>query len=74
MCIREMLQMYRKKNNLSYRKMAKMLNVSPNLVWKWENEERLPNFDSVIKISEILKIDLREIVIAYMTEKTKRRA
>lgn len=46
---------------LSMQELAKILNVSKNTIWNWENGITRPGFEYVKKISEISKIPMEHI-------------
>ena len=58
----EKLVMLRKQNNLSQEQLAEQLNVARQTVSKWELGETTPEKDKLIKMSEIFKISLDELM------------
>ena len=60
--IGENIMYFRKKQHLSQCDLAKLMGVSQNAVYGWENNKRKPSIDILKKISEILKITLYDIV------------
>lgn len=58
----EKLVMLRKQNNLSQEQLAEQLNVARQTVSKWELGETTPEMDKLIKMSEIFKISLDELM------------
>ena len=54
--------MLRKQNNLSQEQLAEQLNVARQTVSKWELGETTPEMDKLIKMSEIFKISLDELM------------
>ena len=53
----------RKKHNLTQREMADKLNVSNQLISKWETEQVVPGVEYLIKISELFDVSLDELVL-----------
>ena len=58
----EKLVMLRKQNNLSQEQLAEQLNVARQTVSKWELGETTTEMDKLIKMSEIFKISLDELM------------
>ncbi len=58
----EKLVMLRKQNNLSQEQLAEQLNVARQTVSKWELGETTPEMDKLIKMSEIFKNSLDELM------------
>lgn len=58
----EKLVMLRKQNNLSQEQLAEQLNVARQTASKWELGETTPEMDKLIKMSEIFKISLDELM------------
>ena len=58
----EKIVMLRKQNNLSQEQLAEQLNVARQTVSKWELGETTPEMDKLIKMSEIFKISLDELM------------
>lgn len=54
----ERLKWAREKNTMSVENMAKELNISFSSYYKYERNEREPNFDMLIRISAILNISI----------------
>lgn len=59
---------FRKKRHLSQCELAKLMGVSQNAVYGWENNKRKPSIDILKKMSEILRITLYDIVEGEGTE------
>lgn len=55
----------RKKNNIKQNDLAKQVNVSQALVSQWENKTREPNCQTIIRLSEIFKCSIEEIVRCF---------
>lgn len=51
----------RKQKNLTQKQLGKLLNVSDNIISKWETGKQEPPIDELIKLSKILDISLQEI-------------
>lgn len=52
------LRLSRMKSGYTQQKMADMLNISLNTYQKYEQGERNPSFDSLVKIADILYVSL----------------
>ena len=50
------LRALRMKNKLTQQKMADMLDLSLNAYQKYEQAERTPSFDCLVKIADILQV------------------
>ena len=74
MSIAEMLKNYRIHKNYTFRRLANEIGVDAASIFHWENGSYMPSFDNIIKLSEVLEIDLKELTLAYMNEKIKRKA
>jgi uncharacterized protein YjbI with pentapeptide repeats len=48
----------RKKNNLSQAELAQQIAISPQAVGKWERGESLPDISTLIRLAELLEVDL----------------
>lgn len=46
----------RQREHLTQYKLAEMLNVDPSTVCRWENNEKIPSGDTLIKLTKILNI------------------
>ena len=57
----ENLQYYRKQNNLTQEDLAEQMQVSRQSVSKWENGEAMPDLEKVIKLADILQVDLDDL-------------
>ncbi len=53
---------YRKKMNISQEEIAERLNVTPQAISKWECDKSYPDIETLIEISEILKISLDNLI------------
>lgn len=57
----ENLQYYRKQNNLTQEDLAEQMQVSRQSVSKWENGEAMPDLENVIKLADILRVNLDDL-------------
>lgn len=48
----------RKKNNLSQAELAQQIAISPQAVGKWERGESLPDISTLIRLAELVGVDL----------------
>lgn len=53
----------RKQSQLSQSDLAEQLNISRQSISKWENGETTPDLTSLVKLAEILHVDLDELVL-----------
>ncbi len=60
--IQKNLRFYLQRNNLSQKRFAEKVGVTPNAVGAWINGRTVPDFDSLPKICRILKIDVGELL------------
>ena len=54
----ENLMYYRKKKGLSQEKIAEYLEISRQAVTKWETNASKPNSDNLIKLAQLLEVDV----------------
>ncbi len=54
--------------NLTQRELAQHLEIDSALIVKWENGSRKPTKKQLYKLSEILEIDLKKLIIEWMSE------
>ncbi len=54
----ERLKEIRTEKQLKQTDIAKMLNVSGNTVYAWENDKQEPSMSTLLKLSEILEVSL----------------
>lgn len=57
-----------KKNSIKQVDVAKSLNYSKQLVCKWAKGKCEPSLNAIIKMSEVFKIPIEEIVLAFKKE------
>ncbi|GEK28557.1 helix-turn-helix domain-containing protein [Furfurilactobacillus siliginis] len=53
----------RKQSQLSQSDLAEQLNISRQSISKWENGETTPDLTSLVKLTEVLHVDLDELVL-----------
>ena len=63
MTLGQRLAFYRKKNCLTQQQLGKMINVSPQAVSKWENDQAEPDVTTICRLSEIYRISTDAILI-----------
>ena len=68
MDLNERLYELRKSNNWSQEELAEKMEVSRQTVSKWENGSAIPELNKLVKLSEIYKITLDELVKETTTE------
>lgn len=56
------LKTYRQARQLSQEALAKQLLISRQSISKWENGDATPDMENLVKLSEILKVSLDELV------------
>ena len=56
------LQNLRKKKNISQEDIAEILNVSRQTIYNWENSKSYPDILILIKLCDIYKISLDELL------------
>ncbi|MEI2438053.1 helix-turn-helix domain-containing protein [Priestia megaterium] len=56
------LKTKREENNFSQEDVAKVLNISRQSISKWENGNCYPDLDNLIKLSDLYKISLDELI------------
>ncbi len=75
MNIGEIIKKRRKELNLSLKDIAKKLNLSESSISRYENEEiKNMGIDKLIPLSEILQIDIKELLNAINFSKKKKKA
>ena len=65
MALGERMQRLRKKLALTQEKLAEMLEVQRNTVWRWENGKATPDAEAVAKIAKAL-----DVPVAYLLDET----
>lgn len=60
--IGEQLVKLRKENNMSQEKLAKLLGVSRQTIYKWENNKAYPDMINLVTISEIFDVSMDELI------------
>lgn len=56
------LKYLREKRNLSQNKLAEMIGVNQTTVARWEDDNRTPNLDNAIDVSNTLNIPLPDLI------------
>lgn len=56
------LKKLREDNNLTRKELASMLNTSYPTISNWENSKKLPNIDTLLKISQLFNIHVEDLV------------
>lgn len=56
------LKYLREQKKLSQNKLAEMIGVNQTTVARWEDDNRTPNLDNAIDVSETLKIPLADLI------------
>ena len=59
---------YRKKEGLTQAELGEKLGVSAQTVWRWENGSRQPDIETAVKIANILKCTLDELITPNPTK------
>lgn len=62
---------YRKSLNLSQKELAEKLNVSSQLISKWETNNSIPNIEYIIELSKIFQVDINEFLKIETNKKTE---
>ncbi len=70
MTFAEQLLTQRKRAGYTRSALAKELNVSPDLISKWEHGESEPNVDELRQLHEIYQISLDELILNTSPNKT----
>lgn len=60
--IHEQLVKLRKENNMSQEKLAELLGVSRQTIYKWENNKAYPDMINLVAISEIFDVSIDELI------------
>lgn len=61
MKIGKLIREKRRQRNLSQEDLAKLIGVTKNNIWAWENDKYQPNGRSIIQIMEKLEISQNDI-------------
>lgn len=56
------LKYIRENRNLSQNKLAEMVGVNQTTIARWEDDNRTPNLDNAIDVSEVLNIPLADLI------------
>ena len=60
--IDQQLTKLRKKNNMSQEKLAELLGVSRQTIYKWENNKAYPDMINLVTLSDIFDISMEELI------------
>ncbi|MFW6377585.1 MAG: helix-turn-helix domain-containing protein [bacterium] len=52
------LKQLRKENNLTQKELSEILNIGESTLSHYENKDREPNFDTLIKIADLFDVSL----------------
>ena len=55
------IKLYRTRNNLTIDELAEKLNVSRQIVSRWEHGKSMPKFDTAIDIAKQLNVKLEDL-------------
>ena len=66
------LHKLRKEKGLSQKKLAELTGVSQTAVYHWEQGMRTPKIEQIIKIADILKVPVEDLLISYSSELAKK--
>lgn len=58
----EQLKNLREQYNMSREELAQQMNVSRQAVYKWETNKGYPDIDNLIRLSELYKVTLDELI------------
>lgn len=67
--MKNIIQAARKKKGMRSRELASLLGVDQSLISKFENGKRIPTESQIVELSNILSIDLNELVKVWLKEK-----
>lgn len=65
------LKYLRESRNLSQNKLAEMIGVNQTTIARWEDDNRTPNLDNAIDVSETLNIPLADLIGKDLSDPTK---
>lgn len=65
----EQIRKLREDNRLPLRKVAAELDIDQSILSKIERGERKASKDHIIRIAKIFKVDQRELLISYLSDK-----
>ena len=72
MCIGEKISQMRKQNNMTQKDLAEKLNVSDNVISKWETGKCLPDVETMLKLSKVLDVSISELYECVERTDTKK--
>lgn len=56
------IKVFRKKAGLSQIKLAEILQVQPNTIWRWERGERIPHWNDIQRMCELFNCTADELM------------
>ena len=59
--LKKHIDKYLERNNMLQKDFAKIIGVQPNTLSQWINEKREPDFQTILKISQVLEISVDEL-------------
>ena len=62
------IKIARAKRQLTQKQLGKLVGVSDNQIHRWENGNTKPNLKSLMRLSEVLEIDIEELLKAMEEE------
>lgn len=65
------LKILRQARNLSQEALAEQLFISRQSISKWENGDATPDLDNLVKLAEVLKVSLDELVLGKKVDSDK---
>lgn len=65
------LKYLRESRNLSQNKLAEMIGVNQTTIARWEDDNRTPNLDNAIDVSETLNIPLADLIGKDLSDPSK---
>jgi len=67
--MKTLLKLAREQKGLKTREVAQLLKIDQALISKFENGQRHPTKTQIIKLAQLLEIDLETLTIAWLKEK-----
>ena len=65
----QMLKIAREQKGLKTREVAQLLSIDQALISKFETGNRKPTRDQLVKLANLLEIDLEKIVVLWLKDK-----
>lgn len=66
--MKEKIKIARQNKDLKIKDLAMLMGLDPALVSKWESGTRKPTKEQVIKLAEVLELDLNTLLVEWMSE------